>query len=63
MDLTGPNKDTVAVLAFKIALSLYRAVVFAIGVIQLDTDPYAWSERGLANEEHLTMAEIGDFDA
>ena len=63
MDLTGADEDAVAVFAFKVALALHGTIVLAFGVVQLDADPHTGGERGLTDEEDLTMAEVGHFDA
>lgn len=62
MDLTGAYEDAVAILAFKVAFSLNRAIVLANGVVERDTDPDTCRKRGLTNEEHLAMAKIGNVD-
>jgi len=62
VDLTGSHEDAVAILAFKVAFALNRAIVLADGIVERDTDPDTCGERGLTNEEHLAVAKIGDLD-
>lgn len=62
MDLAGPDKDAVAILAFKVALALNGSIVFAVLVVELDADPDTLRKRGLTNEEHLAVTEVGYLD-
>lgn len=62
MNLTGTDKDAIAVFAVKVALALYRAIVLSIGIVQLDADPDTGSERGLADEEYFAVTKLGDLD-
>lgn len=58
MNLARAHKDAVAIFAVKVALALNRAIVLAVLVVELDTDPYTRCERGLTDEEHFAVAEI-----
>lgn len=63
MDLTGADKDAVAILAFKVALALDGTIVLAFVVVELDTDPHTWRKGGLTDKEHFAVTEVGHLDA
>jgi len=63
VDLTGADKDTIAIVAFKVALPLDRAIVLAILFIELDANPDTWCKGSLADEEDFAMTEVGNLYA
>jgi hypothetical protein len=51
-DLAWPDKDTMVWGTGKVGDVLDRAVVFAVGGIELDSNPLAWRKRRCSHKAH-----------
>lgn len=61
--LTRAHEDAVVLLTLKVALAFDGAVILAGLCVELNADPHARGERGLADEQHFAIAQVGDADA
>jgi hypothetical protein len=59
---TRPDKHAGAHGAFEVALALDAAIVFTGAIVELDTDPIAHGETGLADEADEADAAIAELD-
>lgn len=63
LDLTWADEYAVAIVALEVALALNRAIVLAVLVVELNTNPDTGCERGLADKKDFSEAEIAALDA
>lgn len=56
----GPYKHAIAHGTVKVALALDTAVILAVAIVQLDANPDARGEGGVADEAHDGIATVGE---